>query len=88
MKKISLVFMLMLSGCASMTSYETDYSKYLEQSTKLIAAQRATEAACLLVVAESLKNPNTQAPMVIANIDRCKSPPIELRPPQRNWLGF
>lgn len=84
--KLKIIFAgIMLSGCAT---YDANYSQYLELTNRLASSQNAAEAACLLVIAEGIKNgdPSTKV-LLSSQIEKCKRDPIKVNPP-RNWLGF
>lgn len=85
MKIISLASLVILTGCATA---DTSYLQYLDHKAKLAASQNAAEAACLLVIAEGMKNSDQNSKILLSNqIDRCKKEPIEIEPP-KNWLGL
>lgn len=84
MKKL-LFISLLLSGC---TTTNPEYLMYLDQTSKLAASQNAAEAACLLVIAEGIKNSDTNTKAVIASqIDKCRKEPIKVLPP-KNLFGL
>ena len=85
-KIIALAFsVVMLTGCAST---DINYIQNLEQSHRLAASQNAAEAACLLVLAEGIKQGDNQTKTMLASqIDKCKKEPIKIEPP-KNWLGL
>ena len=84
MKKLFLI-PLLLTGCASMPP---GYLEYLEQTNKLVASQNAAEAACLLVIAEGIKDSDTAGKAVMAaQIDKCRREPIKVVPP-KNFFGL
>ncbi len=85
MKIISLASLVILTGCATA---DANYLQYLDQTSKLAASQNAAEAACLLVIAEGMKNSDTNSKALLSSqIDKCKKEPIKLVPP-KNWLGL
>jgi len=86
MKKLILVFISAIStGCATSNSYQL----YVEQTTKLQQANSMTEAACLMVLAEAVKDANDLfKTSIISHLDRCKKEPVKLNPPTKNWLDF
>lgn len=84
MKKIILISLL-LTGCSTIPS---GYLEYLEQTSKLAASQNAAEAACLLVIAEGIKNGDNATKAIIASqIDKCRKEPIKIEPP-KNLFGI
>jgi hypothetical protein len=85
-KIIALAFSVsMFTGCAST---DINYIQYLEQTHRLSASQNAAEAACLLVLAEGIKQGDNQTKTMLASqIDKCKKEPIKIMPP-KNWLGL
>lgn len=84
MKK-SLLLLLLLGGCSTMPA---GYLEYLEQTSKLAASQNAAEAACLLVIAEGIKNGDNATKAIIASqIDKCRKEPIKIEPP-KNLFGI
>jgi hypothetical protein len=86
MKKIYLLNLLMLSGCATTSS---DYLSYMETSSRLQQSVYATESACLLVLAEAMKTADAATKIAISNqIDKCKKDLPRIDPPRKNWLGF
>lgn len=86
------IISILLVGCA--TTAGSNYHLYLEQTSKLAASQNAAEAACLLVIAEGMKNSKEDSSKVIfaSQIDRCRKEPIKIQPPPpaktKNWLVF
>ena len=86
MKKISIVFLLLLTGCASTSS---DYKNYVENTSRLQQSVHAAESACLLVLAEAMKTADSVTKISISNqIDKCKKETPRIDPPKKNWLGF
>lgn len=84
--KLSIVLAsMMLVACATP---DANYLQYLDQTSKLAASQNAAEAACLLVIAEGMKNSDSNSKAILSSqIDKCKKDPIKLVPP-KNWLGL
>jgi hypothetical protein len=75
-----------LSGCATKAS---DYQVYVEQSSKIVQATNASEAACYLVLAEGLKSGDNSTKTAIATqIERCKRDTPKIEAPKKNWLGL
>lgn len=86
MKYQILIVALLLTGCATTNS---DYKTYVEQTAKLQQASSMTEAACLMVLAEAVKDANDLfKTSIISHLDRCKKEPVKLTPPKQNWLDF
>lgn len=80
-----LLITLLLTGCSSMPP---GYLEYLEQTSRLAASQNAAEAACLLVMAEGIKNGDSSTKAIIASqIDKCRKEPIKIEPP-KNIFGI
>lgn len=75
----------MLVACATP---DANYLQYLDQTSRLAASQNASEAACLLVIAEGMKNSDANSKALLSSqIDKCKREPIKIVPP-KNWLGL
>ena len=53
-KYLLLPVFIVLTGCAS----TNEYQQYLDATSKVQQAQNASEAACLLVLAEAMKTAN------------------------------
>lgn len=86
MKKIYLITLVLLSGCATKSA---DYLVYVETSSKLQQSVYASESACLLVLAEAMKTADSATKISISNqIDKCKKELPRIDPPKKNWLGF
>jgi uncharacterized lipoprotein YajG len=84
MKKLILLSMFMLTGCAT-----KDYQIYAEQTAKMIAGNNASEAACFLVLNEATKNADNSTKTALATqIDKCKKPLPKIEPPKKAWHGF
>lgn len=85
MKKYLLVSLIALSGCAS----TNEYQQYLDATSKIQQAQNASEAACLLVLAEAIKTADPVIRAAISvQIDKCKKDAPRIDPPNRGILGI
>jgi len=85
MKILSLASLVVLTGCATA---DPNYLQYLEQTQRQSAGQLAAESACLLVLAEGIKQADNQTKTILASqIDRCRKEPVKIMPP-KNWLGL
>jgi len=74
-----------LVGCAT----NKDYQVYAENTSKIVAAVNASEAACFLVVAEGVKSGDNQTKTAVTTqIEKCKKESPKIEPPKRSWLGF
>lgn len=83
-KYLLIVTSTVLVGCAS----TNEYQQYIESTSKIQQSINASEAACLLVLAEAIKTADPIVKAAIsAQIDKCKKEPPKINPP-RNWLGF
>jgi PBP1b-binding outer membrane lipoprotein LpoB len=83
--KRAILISLLLTGCSTVPN---GYLEYLEQTSKLAASQNAAEAACLLVIAEGIKNGDNATKAIIASqIDKCRKDPIKIEPP-KNYSVF
>lgn len=81
MKLLVIFSLLLTAGCSSVNP---EYLQYLEQTNRLSASQNASEAACLLVIAEGMKNSDASTKALLANqIDKCRKEPIKVAPPKR-----
>lgn len=87
MKYLTAVTSLFLiTGCASTNN---GYQQYLDQSSKIQQSINASEAACLLVLAEAVKSAdNVVKAAIFTQIDRCKKEPPRIDPPPRRLLDF
>jgi uncharacterized lipoprotein YmbA len=78
---------IILAGCAS--SKTSDYQIYAEQTAKIVQASAASEAACLLVVAEGVKSgDNSTKTAITTQISQCKRATPKIEAPKKNWLGL
>jgi len=79
MKLITIAAVVILTGCAT----GKEYQQYIEQTTRVQQAINASEAACLLVLAEAMKtaDPVTKAAISI-QIDKCRKEPPKLEAPR------
>lgn len=77
---------LVLAGCASTGK---EYQQYIESTSKIQQSINASEAACLLVLAEAIKTADPIIKAAIsAQIDKCKKEPPRIEPPNRGILGI
>lgn len=87
MKKLAFLSVLVLSlaGCAS----GKDYQIYAENTSKIVNAVNASEAACFLVVAEGVKGgDNSTKTAVTTQIEKCKKDTPKIEPPKKAWHGL
>jgi uncharacterized lipoprotein YmbA len=86
--KVSFVLLgyaILLSGCAT----NKDYQTYVEHTSKIVNAVNASEAACLLVVAEGVKGgDNSTKTAIVTQIEKCKKDAPKIEPPKRSWHGL
>lgn len=87
MKSLLILFSVILfTGCATKVN---EYQLYVEQTAKIIQATNASEAACMLVVAEGVKSADAATKIAIATqIDRCKKQTPQIQPPKKGLFGF
>lgn len=77
---------LALTGCGVLNK---DYQHYVEQSSKIVQATNASEAACLLVLAEGVKSgDNSTKTAITTQVEKCKKEMPKIEPPKKNWLGY
>jgi hypothetical protein len=82
---LSIVAALVTTGCAT----NKDYQIYAENTSKMVAAVNASEAACFLVVAEGVKGgDNSTKTAITSQVEKCKKQTPKIEPPKKNWLGF
>jgi hypothetical protein len=87
MKKLIFILLgLAVSGCSALNK---DYQTYAEHTSKIISATTASEAACMLVLAEGVKSgDNSTKTAISTQIEKCKKDTPKIEPPKRNWLGL
>jgi|GEM_PF-3671644 len=76
---------LLVTGCAT----NKDYQIYAENTSKIVTAVNASEAACYLIVAEGVKSgDNSTKTAITTQLEKCKKQAPKIEPPKKNWLGF
>lgn len=86
--KILIISSLALAatGCSALNK---DYQHYVEQTGKIVQATNASEAACLLVLAEGIKGgDNSTKTAITTQVEKCKKETPKIEPPKKNWLGL
>ena len=84
MKKLFLLPLVLLAGCASNTQ-----SLYYDASKSISKDATMAQTACFAAVSEIAKGgDNSAKTAAIALAERCKSAPVAVEAPKRNWLGL
>lgn len=83
MKIVLIPLMLVLTGCATNQNLYYDATKSISKDATI------TQSACFAAVGEIAKGGDTAtkaAALILA--ERCKTEPVRIEQPKRNWFGF
>ena len=83
--KYVLLLTLFLTGCATTSNEQL----YYDASKAISKDQTVTSAACYAAVGEIAKGGDNSAKVAAISLsEKCKSAPIKIEAPKKNWLGF
>ena len=87
MKRLALLFVAMLTGCAYLGP--KDYNNYVETAKSISKDNTVAQTACWNAITEIAKGGDQGAKVgAIALAEKCKNDNLKLEAPKKNWLGF